>query len=479
MIEPGTIDRAESGGGGGWLVNHLPAILWHRRYYVLIPAITLLLVGLVTAFALPTLYRSSATMLVESQDLPTDIVEAPGTGKIEERIARIREQVLSRGDLISLIEQNDLYPSDRRSKPMSYVVEKMRKATTVGALAGNIGEGGGGEKANVIAITMSYDYPDPSKAQAIMQAYVSEFLRMDSDEIEDQANLTVRFLGEQADKLRSQIQAIESEITTIKANNGAAIAGSGGPTFFDTGSYTAQIANLENQNRQLMAQARGGAADPLLAQAEASLAAAEAMYSDTHPDVVAARDRVATLKRSAQRGGGTATASPLVQEQIRANNAAIAQLIASREAAMSRANAAMAGQARAPAILERAMQLESQANNLRQQYAKVSTDLLRAQSSARLANEQRAERLSLVEPPNLPDRPHWPNRPLVIAAGAAAGIGLGFLLALIIELLNRPMRSPAQVHSMGLPVLGVVPILQTSRRKKRFWPFRKREARFA
>ena len=479
MMEPGTIDRAE-GGGGGWLINHLPAILWHRRYYVIIPAVILFLAGVVTAFALPTLYRSSATMLVESQDLPTDIVEAPGTGKIEERIARIREQVLSRGDLISLIEQNDLYPSDRRSKPMSYVVEKMRKATTVGALAGEIGESGGGEKANVIAITMSYDYPEPVKAQGIMQAYVSQFLRMDSDEIEDQANLTVRFLGEQADKLRLQIQTIETQITSLKANNGAAIAGSGGPTFFDSGSYTTQIANLENQNRQLIAQSRGGAADPLLSQAQAALAAAEAMYSDSHPDVIAARERVATLKRSTRSGGGEV--SSLVQEQVRANNAAIAQLIAARDAAMGRANAAMAGQARAPAILERAMQLESQANNLRQQYTKVSTDLLKAQSSARLANEQRAERLSLVEPPNLPDRPHWPNRPIVIGAGAAAGLGLGFLLALIIELLNRPMRSPAQVQSMGLPVLGVVPILQTnSRKKKRFrlWPFKKREARFA
>ena len=128
------------------------------------------------------------------------------------------------------------------------------------------------------------------------------------------------------------------------------------------------------------------------------------------------------------------------------------------------------------------MQLESQANNLRQQYAKVSTDLLRAQSSARLANEQRAERLSLVEPPNLPDTPHWPNRLLVIGVGAAAGLGLGLVLALLIELLTRPMRSPAQVQSMGLPVLGVVPILQTmqaTRRKRRFWPFRKREASIA
>ena len=244
----------------------------------------------------------------------------------------------------------------------------------------------------------------------------------------------------------------------------------------DTGSFTAQITNLENQNRQLLAQARGGGADPALAAAEAALVAAEATYSDSHPDVIQARERVAILKRAPRQGGAV---SSVVQEQIRANNDAIAQLTAQREAAMSRATATMTRQAGAPAILERAMQLEAQANNLRQQYAKVSTDLMRAQGSARLANEQRAERLSLVEPPDLPDSPHWPNRPLVIAGGAAAGLALGFLLALLIELLNRPMRSPAQVQSMGLPVLGVVPILPTNVRKRRFPFFRKRETRFA
>ena len=472
----GTIERAETGGGGAWLINHMPTILWHRRLYVIVPAVLLFAIGLVTAYTLPTLYRSSATMLVESQDLSTEIVEAPGTGRIEERIAKIREQVLSRGDLISLIEQNDLYPSERRSQPMSYVVDKMRTSTTVGALSGDIGQGGGG-KANVIAINMSFDYPDPSRAQAVMQAYVTQFLRMDSDQVEDQANLTVRYLGEQALKLRTQIQAIEGQITALKASNGAALAGAGGPTFVDTGSYTAQITNLENQNRQLIAQSRGGAADPQLAAAEAALATAEAMYSDSHPDVAAARERVAILRRAQGSGGGGI--NPIIQEQIRANNSAIAQLSASRDSALSRANAAMAGQARAPAILERAMQLENQANTLRQQYSEVSNNLLKAQSSARLANEQRGERLSLVEPPSLPDSPHWPNRPLVIAAGAAAGLSLGFLLALLVELLNRPMRSPAQVQSMGLPVLGVVPILQTKPRKRRFWPFKRREARFA
>ena len=49
---------------------------------------------------------------------------------------RIRERVLSRGDLIGLIEQFELYSEERRSQPMSVIVEKMREATTVGALEG-------------------------------------------------------------------------------------------------------------------------------------------------------------------------------------------------------------------------------------------------------------------------------------------------------------------------------------------------------
>jgi uncharacterized protein involved in exopolysaccharide biosynthesis len=476
MTEEVAIGRAESGFGGGWLINHLPAILWQRRWYVIVPFVLLSLIGVVTAFMLPTLYRSSATLLVESQDLPTSIVDAPGTGEIEKRIAKIREQVLSRGDLISLIEQNDLYPSERRSRPMSYVVDKMRTATMIGALASNIGQAGT-SRDTTIAITMSYDYSEPAKAQAVMQSYVTQFLRMDSDEVEDQANLTVQFLTEQAARLRTQIQEIEGQITALKSSNGVLLSGAGVPAFMDTGNYSAQITTLENENRQLARTGMAGGGASQLAQAEAALATAQATYSDSHPDVIAARERVAILKRAEQNAG--ATIDSVAQEQIRANNEVIAQLKAARDGVVAKANAAAANQARMPAIMEQASQLDYQANNLREQYKTVAANLMRAQGSARLANEQRAERLSLVEPPNMPDQPHWPNRPIMIAGGAVAGLGLGLVLALLVELLNRPMRSPAQVQSMGLPVLGVVPILQRLPRKKRFWPFRKREASIA
>jgi uncharacterized protein involved in exopolysaccharide biosynthesis len=139
----------------------------------------------------------------------------------------------------------------------------------------------------------------------------------------------------------------------------------------------------------------------------------------------------------------------------------------------------MAGQARAPVLQEQASQLESRANALRQQYNDVATNLMRAQNGARLAGEQRAERLSLVEPPSLPDTPNWPNRPLLIGAGAAAGLVLGLLLALLVELLRRPLRSPVQIESIGFPVLGIVPIYEMPGKKRRWWPFRRRKIELA
>jgi capsular polysaccharide biosynthesis protein len=96
-----------------------------------------------------------------------------------------------------------------------------------------------------------------------------------------------------------------------------------------------------------------------------------------------------------------------------------------------------------------------------------------------MTNEQRAERLSLVEPPNLPDTPHWPNRPLMIGGAAVAGLVLGLLLALALELLLRPLRSTDQVEALGYPMLGAVPLLHSDRPKKRFGIFRRRETGFA
>ena len=65
----------------------------------------------------------------------------------------------------------------------------------------------------------------------------------------------------------------------------------------DTGSYSAQIVGLENENRQLLLQSRKPPArEQAIAAAEADLAAKRAIYADTHPDVIAAREKLKAIR---------------------------------------------------------------------------------------------------------------------------------------------------------------------------------------
>ena len=450
-------EQAESSGGGAWFLNHLPSIMWRRKALPILGTLAGLVLGSVAAFLLPTIYRSEATLLVEKQTLPNAVADSQLGGGIEQRIAKIRETILSRGDLINLIQQNDLYASELKSKPMSAILTNMRESTLVGAINNDLAEGQG--RNQTIAVTLSFDYSDPVKAQSVLQSYVTNFLKIDSNAVADQAALSVRFLEDQAADLSTKIQAVESQITALKARNGSILASSGGPMLMDTGSYSARIADLENQNRQLMAEAQKQSGDGQLGQAEALLSSLKTRYSDSHPDVIAAEARVRELRATS--GGRTVTIDPFTKSQIDANNKMIAQLTTERAGQIARANAAIAGQAQAPAILEQAGQLESQAQALRAQFNAVSDDLLKAKNNARLADEQREERLTLVDSPSLPDTPKSPNRPLLIAGATVAGLALGLFIALALEMLKRPMRSPGQISGMGYVVLGVVPDFST------------------
>lgn len=476
------VDTNEEEGGGGFF-GYIPTILWQRRWLIIVPFVVLSTIGVALALLLPPMYRSSATLLVESQELPSTLVSSPLTTIIDQRIAKIREQVLSRGDLIALIEQNNLYEKERRSKPLSEIVETMQKATAVQAVSGDIGQGQQAQNGgtSTIAFTMSFDYADPAKAQAVMQSIVSRFLEIDATSMAAQATNTVDFLQDQSRKLQDQIGQIEGQITQLKARNGSALASGGIVMPSNSSGYSAQIAQLQSENRALLAQSRkSGGKDPLVQQAEQALIAARAVYNESHPDVIRARARVAQAKEIASAQGDTSDSS-LMQSQIQANNAQIAQLESYRASDNARASASMANSSRAPVVLEQVSQLEARANGLRDQLKDITGNVLRAQNSARMAQEQKGERLTVVDPPAAPDRPVSPNRLLLIGGGVAGGLGLGLVLALALEFLLRPIRGVDQLKALGLETLTVVPTFTPDLapgQKRRRWlpglPFRRK-----
>jgi hypothetical protein len=148
------LSEAETGGGGGF-VSALPAMLWQRRWFVIVPVVASTVGGLVTAFLMHPVYQSSATVLIESQQVPDDLIGALSGGgsqvsdMIGQRIARARERVLSRQDLIRLIRTYGLYPREQRTMPLSKIVDKMRDDTTIQAIDNSISMGGAPSKKNL------------------------------------------------------------------------------------------------------------------------------------------------------------------------------------------------------------------------------------------------------------------------------------------------------------------------------------------
>jgi uncharacterized protein involved in exopolysaccharide biosynthesis len=460
-----SIRETDEDSQGGGFFNYLPTILWQRKWLIIAPFIALSAAGLAAALLLPTIYRSSAILLVESQVLSEQVVGSPVGNLIDQRIAKIKQQVLSRGDLVDLIQQNNLYDEERKTKPISEVVERMREAVQINAVNADIGQEQGG--ASTIAFSVSYDYRDPVKAQLVMQSFVDSFLKLDSTDLLEQANTTVSFLQKQAEELRGQIAEIEGQITSIKTRNGTALASANMSGMSNVGSFDAQIAALQRENAIAMQQARKGTKDPGVAAAEAQLASARAIYAERHPDVVFAKQRLDQARQLAAQSPND-DARSIAAAQIAANNAQIQDLLRARAAESARSTSVSAAQARAPVVMESVTQLENRAAVLRAQFQDVSTRLLAARNSERMANEDKGERLSVIDPPQVPDRPLSPDRLLLVLGGIAAGSLAGLALALLVELVLRPIRGVKQLEqALGMPALAVIPPLSAKVERRR------------
>lgn len=451
---------APSGDGG--MVAQLPSILWQRKWLLIVPVVLALIGAAAAILLLPRQYESTATLLVQSPSLPGEVI---GTGAdsdlINRRVERLRQQVISRPKLLALIESNELYLNERARKPLSDVIETMREDTSLTSIDADLNSTKPEDR--TIAFRLAYRYSDPRKAQAIAQAMMEQIIDLNSTAGVAQANQTVQFLTEQASNLKRDIGALEGQVSGISARFGGILSRSGGIVANNSGSYDFQIADLMRANQTLVMSRENldtaAERDPLVSGAEAALAGARAVYAETHPDVKIAKQR---LEEAKQLAASNVKKIPVnnIDQQIAYNNTQIARLRAAKATEQAQASAAVASQSRAPLVQQESQQLQQRLEGLYRQYDTVSQRLLTAQAGARAANEQLGERLVVVDPPVVPDRPASPNRLLILAGALAAGVGLGLVLGFAAELFLKPIRTPGAIARItGSPTLALVPVI--------------------
>jgi uncharacterized protein involved in exopolysaccharide biosynthesis len=245
------------------------------------------------------------------------------------------------------------------------------------------------------------------------------------------------------------------------------LARSGTPIGGNSVGYDMQIADLMRTNQSLALQKSdiktSDERDPMVANAEAALAGARAQYSEEHPDVRLAKARLEEAKRLAAQNVKKLPVGDNIDAQIKFNNEQIGKLRAAKAQEQGQVTASISSQSRAPAVQQITTQLQQKLDGLYKQYDAVSQRLMTAQAGARAANEQLGERLVVVDPPVVPDKPASPNRTMILGGGLAGGLALGLLLALLAEMFLRPIRTPSRVAQItGSPTLALVPVIEAN-----------------
>lgn len=181
---------------------------------------TLLVIALATTLLLPSIYRSSATILIEQQEIPQELVRSTITSFADQRIQSITQRVMTSANLWSVIEKHDLYASERKREPREVVIENMREDIQTDTISADVLDPRSGRPMKAtIAFRIAYDNEGARKAQAVANELTTLFLKENLKSRTELTEQTEVFLKTEAEKLAGRIEELESEIAIFKRKN--------------------------------------------------------------------------------------------------------------------------------------------------------------------------------------------------------------------------------------------------------------------
>ncbi len=516
-----------------------------RKWLFFLPAAATFVFATLIILALPSIYVSSATVLVEGQEVPQELVQTTVTGYIEERLKSISQMAFSRKNLTSIIEQFGLYAEYRDTLTGEEILEMMRENITVETITADVVSNTGRATTATVAFTLSFEGKSPKKVLQTTNALVSLFLEENLRAREEKALTTYDFLNKQLDQLRQEVQDAEARIAEFKEEHYRSLPeltqlnmqtlerlqkdidarqemvktlmdrkvyleGQLATVDETVHSYDAegrrilspeeelkslrsqylslkttrsekhpdmiklkgQIELLENE---LSSRNRSKDLDAELASWKRQLESLEKRYTDKHPDVINARNRVAELEKElaeqAKNPSVLTSGVDLDQENpayinLKTQIEATALDIRNERnilAELRRKYDDYVGYIEeSPQVEQEYLRLQRDYQNSSAKYQETRQKVLAARQARELERENVAERLSLVEPPILPETPAKPKRPLLMVVAFILSVGLGVGVVSVAEFMDNSLHDGESLAALAsVPVLGVIPYVQT------------------
>ncbi|HEX7126786.1 MAG TPA: XrtA system polysaccharide chain length determinant [Thermodesulfobacteriota bacterium] len=500
-----------------------PADILHvvrrRKWQILVPFLVIGGLAAFLAHALPSVYRSSTTILVVKAQVPETFVRSTVTAEIDDRLATITQQILSRTRLERIIKQFDLYAEERATQPMDAVVARMRRAIEVEVQRGNN------------AFTVSFVGSEPRLVRDVTNELAAVFIEENSKIREELAANTSQFLDTQLEALKQTLNEQERQVREFKErymgqlpqqqeanlrlldrlqSQSQAIADRARAAEERRLLLQAQLGATPKFNEVVVRVTRSGSgagrettvlssASPRdtnrarLEEARATLLQLRTRYTEAHPDVVRARRQLEELEAIVAGGGVAATDAPgestgpddhiavdeirqvpnpvyeQIQAQLRATDREIEYLRASHRDILANIEVVQRKVESVPKLEQQLADLTRDYNNTQASYQALLSKKLEAEMAEDLERRQKSEQFRVLDPAVLPQTPYRPNRAQILAVGLVAALGVGAGGALGLELLKGAVRSPADLKALAprLSVLGVIPTVEDRARLRR------------
>ncbi len=474
-------------------LNDYLAILKRRKLHIVSVFSLVLAVAVAVALVIPPVYQSVGTILVESQQIPTEMVKSSETTFADERIEVIRQRVMTRENLLNIIQKYDLYRDSKEKLQPSEIIQEMRNNIALTLLSADKGRGGG---KSTIAFQVSFDYRSPELAHKVTNEIVTLFLNENAKSRTERAAETNEFLMQEADRLKKELEEVENRVADYKQQYANAL-----PEHLELHmgmiqraeselkdverEYKSTQEELRYQEIELEAAKAGiGTKQPQRVTSEseldklkAELVKASATYKENHPVVKSLKRKVELMEKNlATQSTNTSVEhatnntddaeSALRVEKVKAqieSSKVRLQSLAQQQSSLKAKMGQLEGRVTLSPQIERGLlTLERDYENAKAKYDEIRSKQNNAKIAENLEQENKAERFSLLEAPLMPDKPIRPDRKKMMVMGFLLAITAAFGLVMLMETLDRRVRGVEFLTSVvGMRPLGTVPYIKT------------------
>jgi uncharacterized protein involved in exopolysaccharide biosynthesis len=490
-------------------VDDYLAICRRRLGVVLIPALIALVLGFLISFALTPKYTSRSLLLVEGQTVPTGYVKPIITERVSDRMNTLAQSVLSRNRLAPLVSSLGLA---RKGKSVDDVVEAIRANVQVTEADLDAPPPGStstsksssstpsarrrvvpGETDDVPGFYVSFTADNPRDAQQVCAGITSMLLQENLELREEVAQSTTDFLSKQLEQAKLNLDDLDNRLSEFKKLHLGKLPSDEDKNLKILSALNSELdANTQTLNR---AQQDKSFAESLLAQQTAAwdslqaspnlpplrqqlvtlqnqLVMLQARYTDDYPDVIKTKNDIAQVKaklkdansdpQAAAPGSVGVKMDPpeilQLREQVHQDEGTISRASLEQKRLRALIDSYEGRLALSPEIEEQYKQLTRDNESAHKIYDDLMANKNAAQMQTEMERKQQGEQMKLLDPASLPDSPSFPVRWMFAAGGLGAGLGLGLLAALWLELRDKSIRNEGDVlAALELPMLVSLP----------------------